>query len=1164
MKTYISRLIVFIPFLIAVNTVSSQNKTFGTAMIKNFKAEDYKASPEVFSIVQNRQGIIYFAGVGNVLEFDGTNWRKIVVKPGEPILSLAIDSLGYIYCSAGTEFGVIAPDTSGNMQYRSLSKYIKDLDVDVPNIGKVHVNKNGIYFQTYHFLYHYPQLITRSLVQKGIEKIKAHVIEAENAFSNSYNANNHIFVLDSKKGLMYVKNNSLQAFKYSRFIQRTTVEILPYDDEKVVVCTDKGMYLYKLGSGFYRFDAETDAYLNEISLLSAANLNDAYALATINRGTIVLSKEKIGKKRRIIERFDKSAGLPTEQIVAIYNNPLFDENLLWLSSNYGISLTRINSPLRKMFEAEQVNDIIQDMVWNSNIFYVRTIGSIYYLKDTLDEHRFFKISDITENNDWTVFPLQVDVSKNKKQKNKWFKKKQKTNYKIYDHLLVTSSDGLYALYNKSANEIEITKSVSKWKNKKGKEFYTLQNAYNKQKNLKNLSTIYRSVKNPNRIFVASGKDVLILSYQHGEWIHEGIIENLEGEISKIEEDDFNNLWFVKAGKGVYRLELPDKPVIKKIRDAQSRNWRDSVSYELFPLTYKIQFLSDSAGLTQILENGVFRIHKTMVFATKVGLFTYDYGKNLFVPYQGFGTDLASGVLQLMDLSIDKQNNCWLSCRSDYFNGLEFFKIDSTGKYTHIENALAGLPQMTIQKIYHDDNNLAWISGTSGLFVYNSQAVNLSKSKKPTFIRKIKIGLDSVLFAGNSYVFDKQIMEYRIDNVFYSSKKVRLHYDHNNISFEFAAPLFENHESVVFSYQLSGFDEQWSQWTSLSEKEYLNLPSGKFIFRVKAKDENQVETEITEFKFEIAPPWYKTWWAYSLYILIFGFLVYLFIKFYTRRLVREKEHLENLVAERTKEIRLQKEEIEHQNEQIKASITYASRIQEAMLPKLSEIKQLLPQTFILFKPKEIVSGDFYWFAEKNGIVHFTAADSTGHGVPGAFMSMIGDSLLNQIVNDRGIDKPDKILEFLHRGIRLTLKQHETENRDGMDIAFCSYNPMSKQIEFAGAKNPIIYVQKGEINQIRGDRVAIGGLQKESYRLFTNHIIDVSVPTMIYLFSDGFQDQFGGDIGDKYMSGNFKKLLLEIHHLPVEKQKEKLEETFENWRGSKYEQVDDVLIIGVKIS
>jgi serine phosphatase RsbU (regulator of sigma subunit) len=256
------------------------------------------------------------------------------------------------------------------------------------------------------------------------------------------------------------------------------------------------------------------------------------------------------------------------------------------------------------------------------------------------------------------------------------------------------------------------------------------------------------------------------------------------------------------------------------------------------------------------------------------------------------------------------------------------------------------------------------------------------------------------------------------------------------------------------------------------------------------------------------------------------------------------------------------EIEVKNKDITDSINYSKRIQEASLPPKDLQQSLFPDSFVLFKPKDIVSGDFYWYAEKNGKKLIAACDCTGHGVPGALMSMIGNNLLNQIVNEKEITSADEILNHLHSAIRISLKQNEhPESRDGMDIALLVFNGMN-QVEFAGAQRPLWIIRNNDVEEVKGNKFSIGGLQTEESRIFTKTVIPVSMGESLYIFSDGFVDQFGGEHGKKFMTKNFKDLLISIHDEPMLRQERIIEETFEKWQGMR-EQVDDVLVIGIKI-
>lgn len=272
-------------------------------------------------------------------------------------------------------------------------------------------------------------------------------------------------------------------------------------------------------------------------------------------------------------------------------------------------------------------------------------------------------------------------------------------------------------------------------------------------------------------------------------------------------------------------------------------------------------------------------------------------------------------------------------------------------------------------------------------------------------------------------------------------------------------------------------------------------------------------------------------------------------------------LEEQVKERTAEIREQKEIIEEKNKDITDSINYAKRIQEAILAS-KEIKyRIFPNAFVLFKPKDIVSGDFYWFAGKGDRRLIAACDCTGHGVPGALMSMIGNNLLNQIVNERGIVSAADVLENLHTEVRKTLKQDENNHtRDGMDVALLSFMS-DTEFEYAGAQRPLWLVRKGELLETKGTKISVGGQRFDDSLSFVNHHVKAGPGDHVYIFSDGYADQFNRE-DKKLMTRKFKEVLLSIQHLDMPGQEKYLSDFIENWKGD-MEQTDDILVIGIRI-
>jgi len=280
-------------------------------------------------------------------------------------------------------------------------------------------------------------------------------------------------------------------------------------------------------------------------------------------------------------------------------------------------------------------------------------------------------------------------------------------------------------------------------------------------------------------------------------------------------------------------------------------------------------------------------------------------------------------------------------------------------------------------------------------------------------------------------------------------------------------------------------------------------------------------------------------------------------------------LEMKVLERTEEVVRQKEEVERQSRKVVElynnvtdSIRYAKRLQESILPPEKRMNELLPESFVYFRPKDIVSGDFYWLDQADGKVVVAAVDCTGHGVPGAFMSLIGHNGLNQVVKDRGRTKPAEILFELNRIAYDALHKDREQGlvRDGMDMALCTWDKNTMLLEFAGANNPLYVVRHGKILQFAGNKNAIGSMELGS-EAFTDHHVQLEKGDMVYAFSDGYADQFGGPKGKKYMYRRFRDLLLSINEEPAHRQRILMHEEFNRWRGA-HEQVDDILVMGFR--
>ncbi len=447
-------------------------------------------------------------------------------------------------------------------------------------------------------------------------------------------------------------------------------------------------------------------------------------------------------------------------------------------------------------------------------------------------------------------------------------------------------------------------------------------------------------------------------------------------------------------------------------------------------------------------------------------------------------------------------------------------------------------------ITNSENELVF--GTSrGIIVYDP-----SKDEKDTIPPQLNI--TSLKISDRDYDF---------------TKPVYLPYNRYKLRIEFIGIDFKSPESVQYQYKLDGFDE-WSEPTNIPVANYSRVEDGNYTFMVKACDESGVCTSTPlMLEIHIKIPIWKAWWF--ILILIFAVIaaVYIIIKLRERKQKQIQEYLQRALDERTREVMEQKEEIENKNRDITDSINYAQRIQASILPPIKRLQDTFSGSFVYYQPRDIVSGDFYWYDRlwDNKFV-IVCADSTGHGVPGAFMSMIGTTLIKDICSRPDVHSPSRILETLDQEIQSALNQNlEAEkSNDGMDIIVAEIDLETKYLRVASAMRPIILYIGDQQVYVRGSRNSIGGhFEEESdEKVFRDEGFQLSKGDIIYMFSDGYPDQFGGPLGKKFKMVRLKNLLRDIHDKPMEEQYNYVKSNFMLWKED-LEQVDDVLFMGIKI-
>ncbi len=658
------------------------------------------------------------------------------------------------------------------------------------------------------------------------------------------------------------------------------------------------------------------------------------------------------------------------------------------------------------------------------------------------------------------------------------------------------------------------------------------------------------------------------------------------------------LWVGTADKGICALDaLSGKPVKLVLPPELQNDYINSIGGDKFGNIWISTTLS-----------GIFKYDGTFTdYSTKNGL-GHNYVYQSFGDSKGkvwFATHAASlnyfekGKIKELDGNLgltnydfnsfceDKNGNIWTATFGNGFANLSLSpKIVITTKEGLISNYCYGM-------VCDRDNNL-WVSQKNYLTKYNPIRQSIKTFSNKDLFGDNQFNINATLLdqEGNVWmgtakgaikylysIYNSNKIEAKPSitdfKVFNESKDVSiahfLPYNNYSVKFEFEALSFKKSEEVLFKYRLVGRDNDWSIATGNTFVNYSNLEDGVYTFMLMASNNDGLwNAEPITVKFTVRPPIWKSWWFWTLLLLLLIVLVSSYISLRAKQLKRQRDELQRMVDDKTKELSQEKSLVESQNKIIRAknkdiqdSINYAQKIQDAILPDINELKKNLNDVFILYKPREVVSGDFYWYTQVDNSMIMVAADCTGHGVPGALMSMIGNALLREIILLNQIYSPHKILYALDEGIISTLNQGgaEKERKDGMAISICKIFTHKQEISFASSQQSLIHVSKKGAQEIKGEFFSIGDYEVKDKK-FENHTFSYEKEDMIYLFSDGYLDQFGGSENRKFMKKRFVDLLLEISHLEGEFQKAALEKNLASWKGEK-NQTDDVMVIGIRL-
>ncbi|MEN8227651.1 MAG: SpoIIE family protein phosphatase [Bacteroidota bacterium] len=1063
-----------------------------------------------WSICQDDHNAMLFANKNGISRFDGLNWSSVSL-PHVPLKIGTHPHMGEVYMISNHNYGRVQRDVQGNLIYETL--YDEDEQDLSPN-NILFTDNSVIFYGDNHISFH-------SLKDHALElRLKA---EQFGSFAGMVLTPSEVLVNIKGKGLHLLVNESLVPLEKLKATSESRILFdLPYSDSEVIIGLDNGDLKIFDGSSLKDYTLSYADYLSVYGLSDGIVLTDStYAFSSLYGGVLIVNRND-GK---VITLLNYENGLPDDEIYSIGK----DKNGgLWVTYKYGISRVDFTLPIKEYSFYSGLEGLLSNAIWYENSLYVTTSEGLYYLSEVkhYQEEEIILLKQPESNNEEASVDQQLSGENKKKGflsriTRRWRDRKQPEELEEPEEL-----EGLEEPVRESRY---VRKKVSK---------------------LASIEYVYKKVRGLNTRceLLMSTESALLVGSTSGLY---GVNDSMAVRLS----DSRNIRYIHRYDSSSYYVISDDGLEVMHMRD---NSWlrekpENLIMEPLFSVTHDPDYiwvsgysdvyrinpdLQDNSGLKKYSFYSVFPeelqvsyINDTLFKFSNTGVEYYEQAVDSFKMYisSKLNPDDYSS-LEVFPITFGFQ---WLKAN----NRMLTINRDSK-EVRNIEN-LTGLFS-NVTSLSHDANKGYWVVDDY------TRIFNIESSNMEGFNQEFMVHIDRVLNSSGEPV-DMQNL------IFFPDQRM--------IEIQMSAPFFPGGNSTDFQYIIDGKMENWSKFSNKPGIS-LFLEPGNHTVRVRARNFLGNISVPNILNLTIKAPFYLKSWFYVSLIPVLLLLFYIIIYLRERKIKQDKEILEAKVEERTIQIVNQKRQIESQKNAITDSINYAGRIQKAILPSINLFEKSFAEYFIFFKPKYIVSGDFYWITETENQVIFSVVDCTGHGVPGAFMSMLGNSILNEITRTSREDlTADGILNQLNTMTKQALSQSGSSSTtfDGMDIALCVYNKNEGELEYAGAHNPLYLIRNGELQIQNADNMPIGYFSEEGG--FTNHRIKIEKEDIIYLFSDGYIDQFGGAMDKKFTPKRFRELLLSISHKPLKEQEKHLDIQLAAWKGDEI-QIDDILVLAVK--